>query len=188
MTKEKFYEDIRKHIANIYSFPTKAKVTKIYTDKKKYYVDVKEIKIDGSVSDVILPKVELPKMWGAEKAGVFCMPSKDSIVRVNFEKGNKNFPYVESVLGSDFDVEHAEKTFILVYDTTVLKIEDKKITVKIGDDTSVIIEDKKLTGKIKDVQIIADGSADTLKMQNKAGCKIEVGTSSIKMNDWEVKL
>lgn len=170
MTKEEFYEDIRSHIANNYCFPVKAKVTKAYTEKKKYFVDCKELNLDGSESDVIYPKVEVPKFWGNEKGGIFCIPAKDSIVRINFERGNKNFPYVESVLGSSFDIEHKENELLILNDKQ--KIHLKKNYTLIKTDDNFLIELDKENQKINIVfneNIKFEGSSTGWKMVTQTG-------------------
>ncbi|MBN2544591.1 MAG: hypothetical protein JXB50_02260 [Spirochaetes bacterium] len=147
MTKEGFYNDIKNYIDSIYSFPTEAKVIKIYTEKGKYYLDAKELNLDGSESPVIYPKVEIPKIWGSVNGGIFCIPSKDAIVRINFKKGNKNHPYVESVLGSSFDLEHKENEFILINNTQKIHIKDNYILIQA--DNNFAVELDKNNGSIK---------------------------------------
>lgn len=152
MTKAEFYEDIRAHIANIYSFPTEAKVIKVYTDKGKYYLDAKELDLDGSEAKVIYPKIEIPKIWGAKEGGLFCLPSKGSIVRINFKKGNKNFPYVESILGSDFDLEHKENEFILINKKQKLYFKENYVLLKAAD--NFLIELDKIVSGSEKISVI----------------------------------
>ena len=176
MTKEKFYEDIRKHIANIYSFPVKAKVIKSYTDKNKYFVDVKALDLDGSETKTIYPKCEVPKIFGTANGGIFCVPAKDSIVRINFEQGNKNYPYVESVLGSTFDIEHKENEFIFVNDKQKLYFKNGYALLKCDD--NFLIELDKTNQKINivfDNNIKIEGST--------SGWKLKTATDSFDLSD-----
>lgn len=170
MTKEDFYKDIRYYLDTIYKFPTEAKVIKVYTAKKQYYVDVKELNLDGSESDVILTKVELPKLWGVALGGLFCIPSKDTIVRVNFKKGNKNFPYVESVLGSDFSQEHLENELTLINDKIKVYIKPGYILHQVDD--NFMVELDKNSNKISvmfDANTKLTASSEGWKMTTAAG-------------------
>lgn len=143
-------KDFRMWIARIiaqYSFPVKAKVSKVYAESGKYYLDCKELDLTDAETDVIIPKVPIAKVWGGAKCGVFAMPEVDSIVIVGFLRGNKHFPYIDRIMGTDHDIEHPEKEIIVVYDTTELRLKDKKIVARIDDDTELLIEDKKITAK-----------------------------------------
>lgn len=144
MDKRAFDEYIDSLI-NKYKFPCQAKITKVYTDEGKYYLDCKELDFNGDETDILFPKVEIPKLWGGEKTAVLCIPSADSIASIGFFNGNIHLPFVINIMGSSFDTEHKENEFIVIFDKTELKIKDKVVSVKIGDDTSFIIEDKKIT-------------------------------------------
>ena len=164
------YNAIRNIIEKFYKFPISAKVIKNYTENGKYYIDCQEVGLDNSVIKNIYPKVRIPKIWGSTTGGVFCNPSVGTEVIIGFRNGNKNFPYIQNVMGSEFDTERAENELIIIQNQTVLKVKDQKVVIKIGETSSFEITNNsiKLGGDEavepilkgnKELAILSDGSS-----------------------------
>lgn len=100
MNIDSFNRYLKQWLNRNYAFPTKGKVTKSYTSGG-YWIDCQKVMADGSLSDVIIPKVEVPRIWGTPQGGIFCLPAVDSIVNVGFYDGDINRPFVLSVVGSE---------------------------------------------------------------------------------------
>ncbi len=152
--------DFEKYIDKLvkrYAFPIKGKVIKSYTSKGHYYVDVRKMNLNESESEIIFPKVEVPKLWGVKEGGIFCIPEKGSIVAVGFYEGNINFPFVTAVMGSAFDTEHPVNQLVIKFKDTEVKIGDK-INIKTGN-----LSLKELWEKLIDIVmgIITKGSPST---------------------------
>lgn len=150
---------IKKEILQ-YKFPVKAKITKVYTEKDKYFIDCKELDFNDNELDVIYPKVEIPKIWGGDKTAILCLPSVDTIVSVGFYNGNIHHPFILNIMDNGFDIEHNENELIIVIDTTEFRIKEKTISIKIGETTEYIIEENKVTQKMGvNSEIIHDDSS-----------------------------
>jgi hypothetical protein len=88
--------------------PILARVVKVYGDtgaieelRQRYCIDVQVLLQDGSddTSWPVIPEVPLPIIWGGSNTGIFCAPAVGAVVRVGFEYGDINRPYVESISG-----------------------------------------------------------------------------------------
>lgn len=88
--------------------PILARVVKVYGEtgaieelRQRYCVDVQVLLPDGSDDNSwpVIPEVPLPIIWGGSNTGIFCAPAVGAVVRVGFEYGDINRPYVESISG-----------------------------------------------------------------------------------------
>lgn len=88
--------------------PVLARVTRVYGDtgaivelSQRYCVDVQVLLPDGSDDTTwpVLPEVPLPIIWAGPNTGIFCAPAVGSVVRVGWEYGDINRPYIESCSG-----------------------------------------------------------------------------------------
>ncbi|MEM4711169.1 MAG: hypothetical protein QXL18_04430 [Candidatus Woesearchaeota archaeon] len=88
-------EEFKNAIINItgFAFPCKGKVIKSYIENNSFYVDCKKINLDDSESDIVIPKIKVPKIWGKLQNG--------DVVNINFYEGNINYPFVSNVEGID---------------------------------------------------------------------------------------
>ncbi len=103
MEKSGFELYIRKIIEN-YAFPVQAKVIKGWKEGKEFLCNCKEIDLSGAETEIIIPRVKVPKIWGELKSG--------AIVNVAFLYGNKNYPVIMSVEGIDFPAAVDLKSFL----------------------------------------------------------------------------
>jgi len=71
----------------------------------RYSVDVQVLAPDGSDDGdwPILPDVEISVLWAGPNRGVYCTLAEGAIVRVGFEYGDVNRPYIESITGRGYD-------------------------------------------------------------------------------------
>jgi len=91
MTIKQFEKAIKS--LNGYTFPVKGKVIKSFTEKNSFYCDCVKMNLDDSDSNLIIPKVKVPKIWGKLSPG--------DLVNISFYEGNIHFPFVSSVEGID---------------------------------------------------------------------------------------
>jgi len=160
------YNAIRNIIEKFYKFPISAKVIKNYTENGKYYIDCQEVGLDNSVIKNIYPKVRIPKIWGSTTGGVFCNPSVGTEVIIGFRNGNKNFPYIQNVMGSEFDTERAENELIIIQNQTVLKVKDQKVVIKIGETSSFEITNNSIKlGGDEAVEPILKGNKTKIELE-----------------------
>lgn len=174
------------------SFPELAIVKKIYTGsgKGKYCVDV-EIVDPGSLEKTgeLMSEVPMSPIWvGKSKIGIFCPPPKDTLVIVNFLRGDRSFPFVESLYGNTYESADfkADQFLITDGDKINITIAEKEVKV-VNDKVESVITASTMKSKINNVKIEADGNADTALIENGAGCKFDMGKTSVKINDVEIE-
>lgn len=164
MINKKKFDGYLKRFLELYALPVKAKVTKSYTESGKYFIDCKKMDCNDAVTEVIYPKVPVPKLLGLDKGGLFCIPCVESIVNIGFYEGDINRPFVMSVLGSGHDIEHQENIITIKYNETEIIIKDGKITQRIGNDSTISQSDNNfLIGGDKTTDYVIKG--DTLKIE-----------------------
>lgn len=88
------FESFEKGMKNIlgYSFPIQAEVVKGYEENGNFYADCNQIHLDGTKTNIFIPKVLVPKIWGKLLPG--------TIVTIGFYEGMKSFPFVANVFGN----------------------------------------------------------------------------------------
>lgn len=174
------------------SFPELAVVKKVYTGsgKGKYCIDV-EIVDPGSLEKTgeLMSEVPINQIWaGKSKIGIFCPPPKDALVIVNFLRGDRNFPFVDGIYGNTYESADfkADQFLITDGDKISITIAEKEVKV-VNDKVESVITATTMKSKINNVKIEADGDADTALIENGAGCKIDMGKTSVKINDVEIE-
>jgi hypothetical protein len=110
----------------------RARVVKAYTAgggmselEPRYSVDVQPLTRDGADDPAwpVIPDVPLPVLWGGKARGVFCVPAARTIVRLGWEYGDQNRPYVESVCGDGAEAPaHPDGGFLVRSGSTRVEV------------------------------------------------------------------
>lgn len=77
-----------------YRVPRKGEVVKTYASDGRYYADVQPLRNDDSVdaAEPVLPKVEIPILWGGPQRGVVCPPAVGTLCDITYYDGDPNYP------------------------------------------------------------------------------------------------
>jgi hypothetical protein len=161
--------------------PVLAKVTKARDGagqmselEPRYSVDVQVLAPDGTNDGdwPVLPDVEIPVQWAGPDQGVYCVPAVDAVVRIGFEYGDVNRPYVESITGRGYGAPaHPVGAWIVrkgdsrIAITVDRNAEISGVIVHLKGDTKVLVEcaDVELGADGGDVLVRGPALADYLK-------------------------
>ena len=81
-----------------YRVPRKGKVAAVYASDGRYWADVLPLRNDETVdkSEPVLPKVEIPVLWGGPERGVVCPPAVGTPCDVTYYDGDPNYPRISN--------------------------------------------------------------------------------------------
>lgn len=81
-----------------YRMVRKARVVAAYPSDGKYYADVQPLRNDESddAKEPVVPKVEIPIMWGGPKRGIVCPPTVGTLCDLSYYDGDPNYPRVSN--------------------------------------------------------------------------------------------
>jgi hypothetical protein len=81
-----------------YRIVRKAKVVKTYASDGRYWVDVQPLRNDESVdeSEPVIPRVEIPVMWGGPERGIVCPPAVGTFCDLSYYDGDPNYPRISN--------------------------------------------------------------------------------------------
>lgn len=119
-------DNIKKLISqmvNEKAFPVLAKVSAI--DTSQYTCDCIELTPLGEELPTTYTRVMIPKLWGAGNSGIWMSPAKDAIVLLNFLNGDRNYPVISAVMGSDSSENCPKDTLIIKNKDVEIRIDDK---------------------------------------------------------------
>lgn len=147
--------DIRKQ----YAFPIKGRVLEVYLEANQYFVDVQPLRnnedeweaeqADGTKKKMpAIKKIHLDTLTNGPTRGVFCLPAKGSIVRVNFWNGDWNWPFVDAVLWSETPAIEEQEVAIYRDETTSIRMRDNG-DIEVRTAAKVYVE-------AQDVEVVAD--------------------------------
>ncbi len=154
--------DIRKQ----YAFPIKAKVLKVYLEANQYFVDVQPLRnnedeweaeqADGTKKKIpAIKKIKLDTLCNGPTRGVFCLPVKDSIVRVSFWNADWNWPFVDAVLWSETPVLEEHEVAIYRDETTSIRMRENG-DIEVVTAAKVYVEAAEVEVKAETVLVDAD--------------------------------
>jgi len=85
-------------LRSYYRIVRKAKVTKSYASDGQYWADVQPLKNDESVdeSEPVIPRVEIPVMWGGPERGIVCPPAIGTFCDLSYYDGDPNYPRISN--------------------------------------------------------------------------------------------
>ena len=81
-----------------YRMTRKAKVVAAYASDGRYYADVQPLRNDESsdTSEPVIPKVEIPIVWGGPKRGIVCPPAVGTLCDLSYYDGDPNYPRISN--------------------------------------------------------------------------------------------
>lgn len=81
-----------------YRVPRKGRIEKSYTSDGRYWADVQPLRNDDSVDprEPMIPKVEIPILWGGPERGVVCPPEIGTLCDITYYDGDPNYPRISN--------------------------------------------------------------------------------------------
>ncbi|MBU1002797.1 MAG: baseplate assembly protein [Proteobacteria bacterium] len=81
-----------------YRVPRKGIVVATYASDGHYWADVRPLRNDDSVdeSEPMIPKVEIPVLWGGPERGVVCPPMPGTLCDITYYDGDPNYPRISN--------------------------------------------------------------------------------------------
>lgn len=81
-----------------YRMTRKARVVAAYASDGRYYADVQPLRNDESpdTAEPVIPKVEIPILWGGPKRGIVCPPAVGTLCDLSYYDGDPNYPRISN--------------------------------------------------------------------------------------------
>lgn len=81
-----------------YRVPRKGLIVKSYASAGAYYADVQPLRNDDSVDErePVIPKVEIPILWGGPDRGVVCPPMAGTLCDITYYDGDPDYPRISN--------------------------------------------------------------------------------------------
>ena len=98
-------------LRHYYRMTKKAKVVAVYASEGgKYYADVQPLRNDESddPKEPVVPKVEIPVIWGGPNRGVVCPPVEGVHCDLSYYDGDPNYPRISNFRWHGMDAPVAE--------------------------------------------------------------------------------
>ncbi|MDD5106037.1 MAG: baseplate assembly protein [Desulfuromonadaceae bacterium] len=91
-------ELVMPNLRHYYRPPRKGKVVKSYASDGSYWADVQPLRNDDSVDDnePIVPRIEIPILWGGPERGVVCPPTVGTLCDITYYDGDPNYPRISN--------------------------------------------------------------------------------------------
>lgn len=88
----------RPNLRSYYRIVRKAKVVKTYASDGRSWADVQPLRNDESVdeSEPVIPRVEIPIMWGGPERGIVCPPAIGTFCDLSYYDGDPNYPRISN--------------------------------------------------------------------------------------------
>lgn len=86
-------------LRHYYRMTRKARVVNVYASDGQYFCDVQPLRNDESddPAEPVVPKVELPVIWGGPKRGVVCPPCVGVLCDLSYYDGDPNYPRISNI-------------------------------------------------------------------------------------------
>ena len=172
----------------------KAKVVNVYPAKDgKYYADVQILRNDETIdpNEPIIPKVEIPVIWGGPKRGVVCPPAAGAHCDLSYYDGDPNYPRISNFRWYGFDAPDAELgEFVIQLEPGVeIRIDSKKqvvtltpenINAKAGKNWTVNVGNNATIVAGKEISLeagtVANIAAPMINLRGRMSCTAFDGT------------
>lgn len=85
-------------LRHYYRVPRKGRVVKSYASDGSYWADVQPLKNDESDDprEPLLPRVEIPILWGGPERGMVCPPAAGTMCDITYYDGDPNYPRISN--------------------------------------------------------------------------------------------
>lgn len=86
-------------LRHYYRVTRKARVVSTYASDGQYFCDVQPLRNDETddPAEPVVPKVELPVLWGGPKRGVVCPPCVGVLCDLSYYDGDPNYPRISNI-------------------------------------------------------------------------------------------
>ncbi len=123
---KRIVELVMPDLRSYYRVVRKARVVKSYASAGKYWADVQPLRNDDSQdpAEPVIPKVEIPILWGGPDRGIVCPPVKGTHCDLEYYDGDPDYPRISNFRwhnhkapGIDvggFIIQHSSGTFIKI--------------------------------------------------------------------------
>ena len=81
-----------------YRMTRKARVVNAYASDGKYFADVRPLRNDETddPKEPLIPRVEIPIMWGGPQRGIVCPPAPGTLCDLSYYDGDPNYPRISN--------------------------------------------------------------------------------------------
>lgn len=88
----------RPDLRHYYRLPRKGRVVQSYASDGQYWADVQPLRNDESddVNEPVIPRVEIPIMWGGPERGMVCPPAVGTLCDITYYDGDPNYPRISN--------------------------------------------------------------------------------------------
>lgn len=86
------------NLRHYYRIVRKARVVASYASDGKYFADVQPLRNDETddPKEPVVPRVEIPIIWGGPKRGVVCPPTVGTLCDLGYYDGDPNYPRISN--------------------------------------------------------------------------------------------
>lgn len=136
-----------------YRMTRKARVVNAYASDGKYYADVQPLRNDETddPKEPLIPRVEIPIMWGGPKRGIVCPPAVGTLCDLSYYDGDPNYPRISNFRWqgnvapecglNELVIQQTPGVSIRIEkDGSFLTVSPKNWTVEIGGNASIKAE------------------------------------------------
>ena len=120
-------------LRHYYRTTRKARVVASYASDGKYYADVQPLRNDDTPdpAEPVIPKVEIPILWGGPKRGVVCPPDVGTHCDLSYYDGDPNYPRLSNFRWLEHDAPECELTELIIQ-------QEPGVSIKIDREHKVI--------------------------------------------------
>lgn len=95
---KRMVELVMPDLRGYYRVARKAKVVKTYASDGRYWADVQPLRNDESndPNEPVVPRVEIPVLWGGPQRGVICPPLVGTRCDLEYYDGDPNYPRISN--------------------------------------------------------------------------------------------
>lgn len=88
----------RPDLRHYYRLPRKGRIVQSYASDGQYWADVQPLRNDESddTNEPVIPRVEIPVMWGGPERGVVCPPAVGTLCDITYYDGDPNYPRISN--------------------------------------------------------------------------------------------
>jgi len=85
-------------LRHYYRVTRKARVVNAYASDGKYFADVQPLRNDETddPKEPLIPRVEIPIMWGGPQRGIVCPPAVGTLCDLSYYDGDPNYPRISN--------------------------------------------------------------------------------------------